>query len=125
MAAITWANVVDFFATLSTVDADAQTAILAAANEAFSVANFSGGESDPELRLARIYYAAHFGEIALASASTTGDIQSKTVSKDSLTVAYASSSAADLAATTGGAMLAALLNSTPARLGFVATNPGE
>lgn len=124
MASITWQNVVDFFATLSDVPVAAQTAILEAANEAFSVANFSGGESDPELRLARIYYAAHFGEIVLEQASSSSDIQSKTVSKDSLSVTYASSSTADLAATTGGSMLVSLLQSTPARLGFVAINPG-
>lgn len=123
MAAITWNNVTDFFADQSAVPPGAQTEILRHVNTALSVSNF-GGEDSPQLRLARIYYAAHFGELATPSSVADG-ISSKTVSKDSLTVAFAAAmTGEELSKTVGGALFWAMANSTSARVGFVATNPG-
>lgn len=122
--AITWQNVVDFFAEQATVPLNTQNSILAHVNTALSVSNFLNGETDVQLRLARIYLAAHFGELATPAAAGD-DISSKTVSKDSLTVSYATAmSGEELAKTTGGALYLSIVNSTPARVGFVATNPG-
>lgn len=60
MASITWDNVTAFAPELSTVDAAAQTDILAHANAAFYVDAFDG-EDGPALKLVRIFYAAHLG----------------------------------------------------------------
>lgn len=71
MAAITWANVTDFAPTLSTVAADAQTAILAYVNTLLAVDEFDG-ESGPTTRLARIYLAAHLGTVGMGANSSGG-----------------------------------------------------
>lgn len=124
MAAISWSNVVDFFADQAAVPPGAQTEILRHVNSALSVANFPDGEADSQLRLARIYLAAHFGELA-TPASAGDSVASKTVSKDSLTVSYATAmTGEELSKTVGGALYLALVSGTVAEVGFVATNPG-
>jgi hypothetical protein len=68
VADITWAMVQDFAAHLSAVDSDAQTAILAYVNDALVVSEFDG-ETGPTTKMARIYLAAHFGELSLPVSS--------------------------------------------------------
>lgn len=72
MAAITWDDVVDIAAELSSVGLDAQTKILAFVNGALDVTLFADGEDDARLHLARIYLAAHFGSGALPGAGSSG-----------------------------------------------------
>lgn len=58
MAAITWADVVNFAAELSGYPVAAQNDILAHVNTALDVSYF-GGETGYKLKLARIFLAAH------------------------------------------------------------------
>jgi len=60
MASITWSDVTDYAAELSTVAVGVQTDILALANGYLKVDCF-GGESGIKLKIARINIAAHFG----------------------------------------------------------------
>lgn len=116
MAAITWANVVDFDATLSTIHANAQTAILAYVNGYFNVDTVDpvGGEDGATLRLLRIYLAAHLGRVNLQSSSATGPVQSE--SAGGLSRSYGSSVTNEALATTKwGNLYLALLRRTPAR----------
>lgn len=117
MADITWADVVGFDASMSGVDPIAQETILGYANNEALQASLFGGEDAWKYRLARIYLAAHHGELALPYATANGDVSSKTVSPGSLSVTYAGiPSGAELAMTTGGKALDELLLTTPARI---------
>lgn len=82
MAAITWADVTAHAPELVTAtgpSTGAQTDILAVANDVLDVSQF-GGESAAKTKLARIYYAAHFGTIdAQGSSGATGAVISESV----------------------------------------------
>lgn len=65
---ITWTNVTDHAPELSTVAVAAQADILAVANDVLDVVRF-GGEDAAKTKLARIYFAAHFGTIDAQGAS--------------------------------------------------------
>lgn len=91
MASVTWDDVVGIAGNLSGVSELGQTAILAYVNDALEPRNF-GGEESPNLYLARILLAAHFGELARRQASgagVSGPVSSKTIGASSITVQYA------------------------------------
>lgn len=118
MAAVAWTDVAGFFPSLADVGEDQQDDILAWVNTALDVSLF-GGEDGPKLRLARIYLAAHHGELALPG-SELGDVASETIGGDSISVSYAASSGGDsLAQTVGGDLYLQLVKTSAARLGFV------
>jgi hypothetical protein len=72
MAAITWAQVVDFASEMSDVPLAAQTAILAWVNGTLDVELFPDGEDDAGLTLTRIYLAAHFGAGSIPGTGSSG-----------------------------------------------------
>lgn len=119
---ITWDQVVEFAAELSTVTAGAQAAILAHVNDALAVEKFDG-EDGPKTHLARIYLAAHFGALSKpnASGTTTGPMVSS--SAGGLTRTFANTLAVGGSGTWSqtryGQLYAALLKTTISRIGFV------
>jgi hypothetical protein len=119
VAAIAWSDVTGFASGLTAVGAGARTDILNwVNNEGLSAANF-GGEDSYRYRLARIYLAAHLGELALPQTASDA-VASKTVSRDSLSVTYASATTPDLLiATQWGGLLKDLIEASPAAVGFV------
>lgn len=62
MSAIVWSDVVSVVSTLSAVDPQQQTDILALANTWVNAAVFDG-EDGITTRMARIYFAAHFASL--------------------------------------------------------------
>jgi hypothetical protein len=91
MAPLTWAHVVDHVSTLSTVDVDQQTDLLALANTGLNVAVF-GGEDHARTKLARIYFIAHFASLAGAGDQrATGPVISESRGKVSRAYAAAAS----------------------------------
>lgn len=117
MAAITWAAVEDLAPELSTVNADAQTEILNFVNDAFDPAAL-GGEASYRLRMARIYYAAHFGTVtAQGSSGAAGPVIGE--SAGGLSRQYASFSPAGsdplLDSTPYGKQLRLIIRNSPAR----------
>lgn len=120
MAAIEWPNVVDFAASLANVPTGAQDAILAYVNTTLAVATF-GGEESPKLRLARIYLAAHMGEV-LKRDGIGGAITGETVGADSISFSYTApikGAIESLETTSWGLEFQRLTNSTIARLPVV------
>lgn len=122
---ITWDMVVDFAAELSTVDADAQAAIIAWINEALEVDLFDG-EDGPMTKLARIYLAAHFGAMSkpstgVGAGTTTGPMVSS--SAGGLTRSFANTLASGgsgtFSQTRYGVQYEGLLKMTTASFGFV------
>lgn len=121
MADITWINVVDHAKKLAdpAVDTDAQADILADANATFKVTEFPGGESGAKLKLARIYYAAHFGTTIQegGGGAAAGTVVAETAG--GLSRSYAS--AASIASSSGfdqtpyGRLLLTLIRSLPSR----------
>lgn len=95
MASITWAEVEVFAPELSEVEDDAQDLILEYVNSILNV-SVLGGESAPQLKLARIYLAAHFG-----TGVGTGDSDDQEVASESmggLTRSYVTSQTMSLGA---------------------------
>lgn len=123
MAAITWTDVVDVAPALSTVDADAQTMILAYVNAELDVVMF-GGEAAPKTKLARVYLAAHLGTLSRPGASATAAGPVVSESAGGLSRSYAnmvsSTSSAGLERTTFGTMYAFLVGTSLARAPRVA-----
>lgn len=79
MADIVWTDVTAFAPQLTTVDAGAQTDILAHVNALLDVDQFDG-ESGPTTRLARIYLAAHVAASVQQGASgSAGPVTSEKV----------------------------------------------
>lgn len=122
MAAITWANVVKFVPSLSTVDAEVQNALLAHVNILLDV-NRWGGEESPKLRLGRIYVAAHFATLAVKGASGlngAGPLASSTASKLSRSWSQVNVAVyGTWATTTWGQLYWSLVRTTTAILGTV------
>jgi hypothetical protein len=76
MASITWTDVTDIAPELTAdngVNIEAQNMILALVNERMNATEW-GGESDPMLKLARIYLAAHFGTITMNQSAGAGPV---------------------------------------------------
>lgn len=63
MAAITWDNVLDYAAELSTVDADQQTDILAYVNDEALDPDMFGDEEGYTFKMVRIFLAAHMATV--------------------------------------------------------------
>ena len=116
MANITWTNVTDHAAELSTVAAAAQTDILAYVNSVVKV-SLIDGEAGPKTKLVRIYLAAHFGALNLASSTgVSGAVTSK--KEGDVAVTYASATtlaAAPHGSTTYGQMYLTLIGSSALR----------
>lgn len=78
MADITWAHVLDIFPTLSTVDADEQTAMLVYVNDEALDSDLYGGEDTERYRRARVYLCAHMALLARVTANgTAGPVTSQ------------------------------------------------
>lgn len=122
MAAIDWDDVVAHAADLADVDTDAQADILGYVNENVNVAKF-GGETSYKLKLARIYLAAHLGQMTLeadSSSGVTGDIESETIGAESITFDYSKMSDGDeLELTQHGLKYRGLVRRSACRVGFV------
>lgn len=118
MASIVWSDVTAHAPELVTATGPstaAQADILAVANDVLDVSQF-GGETTAKTKLARIYFAAHFGTIdAQGSSGATGAVISETVG--GLARMYASYSPAGTDplwdATPYGKAFRALLRATP------------
>ena len=117
MADIVWSDVEAIAPELSTLDADAQTMVLAYANDALSVAAF-GGETSPKLKLARVYLAAHVGTLSSRGGSgPVGPLTSETA--DNIIRSYAANAIAnqsDWGGTSYGQLYATLVRTSRARL---------
>jgi hypothetical protein len=117
---VTWPNVVDFAATLSTVAVGAQTAILAYVNGTLEP-DVYGGEDSARLRMARIYLAAHMGEL-LKRQGIGGAITNETVGAESISFSYTAplkGAIESLETTSWGLEFQRITNSTRARLPMV------
>ena len=94
MADILWADVQNITsdASLATVHIDAQTAILGYVNE------HVGGESFStwDLKLARVWLAAHMGLFAIPGSGDAGGVATSESGGDGLAVSYSTSAVASL-----------------------------
>lgn len=124
MAAIVWADVTNLVASLSTVPGGAQTEILAQVNAAVNAAKL-GGEDAKKTKLARIYLAAHMGELErLAATDPTGQaggaVSSKRLTADGFQVDYSQldTSAESLQTTTHGRAYLSLIRRSACGVGF-------
>lgn len=74
MADITWSDVTNHVASLSTLDSNAQTDILAFVNAQVNYGRLDD-EAGPLTKLARVYLAAHFGTVlAGATGGSSGPV---------------------------------------------------
>ena len=117
MADITWTDVVDHAAGLSTHDAEAQANILAYVNAHFDVSVLDG-EAGPTTKLARVYLAAHLASLEKTSGgSGVGPVQSESGGR--LSRSYATRSAGGaLSDTSHGRLLKGLLRTSPCVVGW-------
>lgn len=115
MAAIVWADVVALQANLSTVSVAAQMIFLAYVNEDLNPAAF-GGDGSPRYHLARVYMAAHLGELERRN-GTSGNVSSETYGRSSVTIAYATNDEG-LMATSWGQAFKSFLDASPLRIGL-------
>jgi hypothetical protein len=116
MAAITWTDVTNHDSSLSSVDANAQTDILAFVNAALDVACFDG-EGGPKTKLTRIYLAAHFATLAnVSSGGSGGPVTAESLGDESRSYGsfFAMSSSA-LAATGYGIAYLSMVNTSAAK----------
>lgn len=124
MADITWTNVTDHVATLSTVGAAAQADILAVVNATFDTEVFDG-ETGPTTKLARIYLAAHMATLETQGGSgggVVGPVVSESagrLSRSYSVTAAMNGADGDLELTRYGRLLRQLIRATPARAGMV------
>ena len=123
MAAITWADVVAFDATLALIDATVGAMWAALSNEMVNVVNF-GGEASVRLKMARILFAAHGATMASIVGTGGGPVTSEQLGDESRTYASAmSASGSGLTATGFGLALKSLIHASPARAGWVVGMP--
>lgn len=113
MASITWTDVTDHVAAMSSVGTNARTNILAHVNTCLVVDEF-GGESAAKLKLARIYLAAHFGEVEL-SRGAGGTVISESAGGLSRTYAAPFQATSELGLTAWGRQFLALVRTSPSR----------
>jgi hypothetical protein len=117
VANVVWADIEALQANLSTVSAAAQMIILAHVNEDLNPAAF-GGEDTAKYHLARVYLAAHLGELERRKGGASGQVTSKTIGTNSMTLAFAqaaSGNADALAQTSWGSQFGYFLDSSPLR----------
>lgn len=116
MPAIVWQDVEALQPNLSTVSVAAQMIFLAHANEDLNPRAF-GGEDSARYHLARCYLAAHLGELERRRGALTPS--SKTIGASSITLGYAAAQASGeaLMQTSWGAQFAAMIRSSPLRIG--------
>lgn len=113
MPPIVWQDVVALQANLSTVSVAAQMIFLAHVNEDLAPEAF-GGDGSARYHLARVYLAAHMGELERRNGAQ--DVSSETISRSSITLAYGTSDDG-LQATSWGRQFAEFLAMSPLRLG--------
>ena len=124
MASIVWTDVVNHAASLSTLDAEAQTDILAYVNDRLNVRIF-GGEDSASLKLARIYLAAHFGSgLVNGAGGEAGPVVSESAGGLSRSYGSLFSMDSSVLATTayGQSYLNIIRGLVDARMPIVATN---
>lgn len=121
MAAITWNEVVELDASLASVPAGLQAAILGRVEELSS--SFFGGESSPTYKMARLLLAAHLGlTIGLAGAGgavASGPVTSR--SEGGVTESYAVAASVltgSHGGTSQGRAFDDLVRSRPERIGL-------
>lgn len=120
MASITWADVLTMAPELSTVSAGGQTSILAYVNGALNVDEFVDGEDGAQLKLARIYLAAHLGTLALPDVSGASSSIVTSESAGPLSRSYAQLSTSEAQSLTSyGSFFSELIRRTPARAPIV------
>lgn len=120
MADISWGQLAAFAPQLAAItDTDIQTMLVGVANESLEP-NVFGGESSYKYMLARLLLGAHEGMIILMRGDV-GKASSESISKESLTVSYASGGSGDssLKLTDYGSALEEMIDSSPARLPIV------
>lgn len=117
MANVVWADVEALQSNLSTVSAAAQMIILAHVNEDLNPAAF-GGDGSAKYHLARVYLAAHLGELERRKGGASGQVTSKTIGTSSITLAFAQAERGDddaLTQTSWGSQFAGMLDTSPLR----------
>jgi hypothetical protein len=123
MASIVWTDVTDWDASLASgVSPNAQTLILADANESFNVAEFLDGESGSRLKMCRVLLAAHLGLLnkrASAGSAAVGTIASQSAGGLSRSYTTADVARREYGTTSHGQLLLALLRSSPTRAPLV------
>lgn len=115
---ILWTDVANFDSNLADLDTGAQTAILAYVNSALSEDEW-GGEESAQLRLARIYLAAHYGTVASRGDSATGPVVSEKAGPLARTYGNIASSDSELGTTSHGRSYLSLVRVLPARAPMV------
>jgi hypothetical protein len=117
VANVVWQDVTALQANLSTVSEAAQMIILAHVNEDLNPDAFGGSDS-AKYHLARVYLAAHLGELERRRGGASGQIVGKTIGTSAITINYAQASSGDTDAlyqTAWGSQLALMIDSSPLR----------
>lgn len=116
MSDIDWTDVEAMQANLSTVSMAAQDLILAYVNESLNPGAF-GGEDSAKYTLARIYLAAHMGELTRRNGA--GNVTSETISTGSISLSYGAMSTDEdaLLQTSWGAQYMAFVRQSSLRIG--------
>jgi hypothetical protein len=122
MPAIVWQDVVALQPSLSEVSIAAQMIILAHVNEDLDPAAF-GGDGSARYHLARVYRAAHLGEMNLRMANgggAGGEVSSETIGTSAITLSYAAGGSGDdsFRETAWGRAYLTLLDESPLRIGL-------
>lgn len=118
MAAIAWPDVIAIAPQLTTVPVAAQTLILGYVNSELE-ADYFGGEDSFTCRLARVFLAAHFGEIQRRRGQL-GIVTSERIGAEGIDINYMSRLVGEaLQETPYGEQYQFLVDSSPARTGFV------
>ena len=116
MAAISWTDVTNHAAELSSVSSGAQSDILAYVNTVLVPGEF-GGEESPTLKLARIYLAAHKATTGPASggAAAAGPVLSEKAGELSRTYALIQATQGEFSGSSYGSIFMDLIRRSPAR----------
>ena len=123
MAAIVWGDVIAHASALEDVPDIVRADALEFANTQLKVSLF-GGEASIKTRLARIYLAAHLGQLWVdrSGSGAGGDVQSETFGADSITINYGETDMSEdaLKQTAHGRAYLSIVNMSAARVGFIA-----
>lgn len=124
MAAIVWADVTNLVASLSAVPPAAQFEILTTVNAVVNAARL-GGEDTRKTKVARVYLAAHMGELERrAAADAQGSftqVAGKQLTADGFKLDFTSLTSDDsLAETTHGRAYMSWIKNSACAVGFVA-----
>ncbi len=116
MADITWDDVVNHASELGSVDEDAQDDILDYVNRNVATDLFTASQ----LKLAKIYLAAHLGTVAKSKGSTsTGAVTSETAGRLTRSYSVVASATSDLDGSSYGKQYSAMVKRSAARVPFV------